>query len=556
MADVFLIAGVNQTSNILLDRISIEQVLTSAVDICSFSIKSVKPSEGDEVIVEIDGVRVFGGIVDIVKLSKTTGIHIWDVDCQDYTYQLDRKLVVETYENMTADQIVKDILLKYGQGFTGDHIRPGAPTVQYIVFDYLRPSDCFKKLADYCGWDWYVDYYRDVWFFNATIDASVEPSLVDSLFPLRNLKHTIDTQGLRNRVYVRGGTTLSDPFVYEIMADGKARVWTLPHKPHNVTMAISGIPKRVGIENVDDEAAVDFLLNFQEKYIRASSRTLTPANGATVTFTYCYDIDVITMVDDFDSQMAIAQVQGGDGVYEHVIHENSLTTIEAAEAAGLADLRQFANPRVRGSFETEIPGWVPGQLVTIQLPDRGIVNTFLVQKVMLSPLTPDTWTFSVEYGGRLIGIPDFLQALVSAQKTEGNETALLNKFVYGTEGLHVGDQMTLMAGQTLYKNEESREGVFPPILVGDGEDRPAIPTCGSCLIVFARNAWQSPSAKIKTSIDGLNYTPWQTVDLDLVITVPYTGFIKLANFGADIKYYNFKKPFDETSNICGEVVVS
>ncbi|MBC9786736.1 hypothetical protein H1S01_20135, partial [Heliobacterium chlorum] len=406
------------------------------------------------------------------------------------------------------------------------------------------------------GWEWYVDYYRDLWFFDPANSDQAAPVIVNVNTPVRNLKHNIDTQGLRNRVYVRGGTTLSDPFVYEIMADGTAKVWTLPHKPHSITMSISGIPKRVGIENVDDEAAVDFLLNFQEKYIRASSQTLTPANGETVTFTYRYDIDVITMVDDVDSQMAIAQVQGGDGVYEHGIVEKSLTTVEAAEAAGLADLRQFANPRVRGSFETEIPGWVPGQVVTIQLPDKGISNTFLVQKVTLSPLTPDTWTYSVEYGGRLISIPDFLQALVSAQKTESNETALLNKFVYGTERLQIGDQMTLTRGQISYTIEESWEGVFTPILVGDGEDRPAIPTCGSGLVVFSHNAWQPPSAKIKTSIDGLNYTPWQTVDLDSVITVPYPGFIKLANFGSDIKYYNLKKPFEETSNVCGEVVVS
>ncbi|MBC9786737.1 hypothetical protein H1S01_20140, partial [Heliobacterium chlorum] len=406
------------------------------------------------------------------------------------------------------------------------------------------------------GWEWYVDYYRDLWFFDPANSDQAAPIIVDVNTPVRNLKHNIDTQGLRNRVYVRGGTTLSDPFVYEIMADGTARVWTLPHKPHSITMSISGIPKRVGIENVDDEATVDFLLNFQEKYIRASSQTLTPSNGATVTFTYRYDIDVITMVDDFDSQMAIAQVRGGDGVYEHGIVEKSLTTVEAAEAAGLADLRQFANPRVRGSFETEIPGWVPGQVVTIQLPDKGISNTFLVQKVTLSPLTPDIWTYSVEYGGRLISIPDFLQALVSAQKTESNETVLLNKFVYGTEGLQVGDQMTVTTGQMPYRLEESREDVITAILEGDSDEPPVISTCGSCLIVSTCNAWQAPSANITTSLDGLNFTPWQTLDMDRVMTVPYPGFFKLASFGTDIRYYNFKKPFEETSNVCGEVVVS
>lgn len=44
-----------------------------------------------------------------------------------------------------------------------------------------------------------------------------------------------------------------------------------------------------------------------------------------------------------------------------MIPDDVLTTIEAAEAAGMADLREHANPQVKGSFETEVPGWQPGK---------------------------------------------------------------------------------------------------------------------------------------------------------------------------------------------------
>ena len=88
------------------------------------------------------------------------------------------------------------------------------------------------------------------------------------------------------------------------------------------------------------------------------------------------DIPVITMAEDYASQAAIAAVQGGDGIYEHVIPDDTLTTIQAAEAAGMADLREHANPKVTGNFETEVPGWHPGQIVTIDLPDRGVNGEF------------------------------------------------------------------------------------------------------------------------------------------------------------------------------------
>ena len=67
--------------------------------------------------------------------------------------------------------------------------------------------------------------------------------------------------------------------------------------------------------------------------------------------------------------------------------------------------------------------WQPGQIVEINLPDRGIQGEYLIQRVTTSPLTSKLWTFRVEYGGRLFGIADFLQALVSAQQ----------KTVYGTD---------------------------------------------------------------------------------------------------------------------------
>ncbi|MBC9786799.1 hypothetical protein H1S01_20820, partial [Heliobacterium chlorum] len=151
--------------------------LTSMVDTCSFTIKNIQPNEGDEVIIEIDGERVFGGIIDTVKLNRASGaLNLWQVECQDYTYQLNRRLVVETYEGKTADWIVNDIILKYGQGmFTTNHVLSGAPTVRSIVFDYKPPSDCLKKLADYCGWEWYVDYYRDLWFFDPANSDQAAP---------------------------------------------------------------------------------------------------------------------------------------------------------------------------------------------------------------------------------------------------------------------------------------------------------------------------------------------------------------------------------------------
>ncbi|MZP28684.1 hypothetical protein GTO91_02985 [Heliobacterium undosum] len=552
MAESFRIAGIERISAILLEDISIEQVLTQMVDTCSFCIKNVKPTEGDEVIVEVNGKRLFAGIVDTVKLSRRVGaLRIWQVECQDYTYQLDRRLVVETYENRTADWIVRDICLKYAPDFAANHVQTGAPNVAFIIFDYQQPSECFKKLAEYCGWDWYVDYFRDVWFFDPADTTRSSPVPIDQTFPLRNIKHDIQIQGLRNRVYVRGGVMLSDPFYYETKADGLARIWMLPHKPHELSFQIAGVPVSVGIENVHDEAEYAYLLNYQEKYVKASPQTATTPGGSTLSFTYRYDIDVITMIDDIRSQQAVAAVQGGDGVYEHVIVDPKLTSIEAAEAAGQADLRSHANPRVKGSFDTETGEWTPGQLIAVDLPDIGVSGTYLVQSVTLSPLTPDQWTYHVEYGGRLLGIPDVLQALVSSQKNAGlNETARLNKFIYGTEGLQVGDSLVTKAAQLPFVVEQSLEFEATPL----NPVQTLFAEAGFLsLWTVDSNTW--PQVEMATSLDGIAFSPWRSVPLHQTIDLQNPGYVRFRALSGRVQGRVWKRPFDETMTICNGVAI-
>lgn len=353
------IAGIERWPDLEKNSMKIEQALTYAVDTCSVAVKGDMPAEGEEVIIEDDALgRLFAGIIVKVELARTfpsKTIKVWRVDCDDYTALLDRRLVVEAYENRSASDIFLDIAAKYCPGFTTNGVQPGAPMVEATgaEFDYKPVSECFRWLCDYVGWHWQPDYYKDLQFFSAENLASPAPITLTPGGPFRFGKHTIDIQGLRNRVYVRGGTMLTDPQVLQWKADGVARTWTLPWGPHEMALKVGEITKTIGVENLHEESDFDYMMSFSEKYIRCSAKTATPIEGITMSLTAKQDIPVITMYEDYASQAAIAAVQGGDGIYEHVIDDDTLMTVQAAEAAGLADLREHANPTVSGSFETE-----------------------------------------------------------------------------------------------------------------------------------------------------------------------------------------------------------
>jgi len=361
MARHLYIAGIDRWRDYERGTMQIEQNLTYQIDTCRFQVRGERPGEGEEVIIEDGNNRLFAGIIVKVELTKVQpdkSNRLWQIECDDYTTLLDRKLVVESYENMSASDIFLDIVAKYCSGFTTGGVQLDAPVIEATgtEFEYKPPSECFKWLCDYVGWHWQPDYFKDLQFFDAESLASPAPMKLVPGGKFRFGKHNIDTQGLRNRVYVRGGTMLSDPQIVQWKADGVARIWTLPWSPHEVSLQVGEVQKSVGVENLHEEKDFDYMMSFAEKYIRCSSQTATPVEGITMSLTAKQDIAVITMVEDYASQAAVAAVQNSDGIYEHIISDDSLATIQAAEAAGMADLREHANPKVSGTFETEYNG--------------------------------------------------------------------------------------------------------------------------------------------------------------------------------------------------------
>jgi len=101
-----------------------------------------------------------------------------------------------------------------------------------------------------------------------------------------------------------------------------------------------------------------------------------------------------------------------------------------------------------------ITAWQPGQLVDINLPDRGITGTYLVQRVTVSPTGANqpVWTYQIQYGGRLLGIADFLKALVSAQQKKRllEPAQSVQKFVHSEDILSIADTLNTASPKLPY----------------------------------------------------------------------------------------------------------
>lgn len=471
MSRSLLIAGNEHWSDLLDDTLSIELGLTYDSDACSFEV-GIEPNIGDSVLISDSNIgNIYGGVIVKTKANyhgKPVQSVSWAIECDDYSAILDRKLVAETYESKTAEYIVNDILAKYADDSFSLDSSTESPTIEKMVFDYVSVSECIRQISDYIGWSWTISPDKVISFFNPQIILQPAPIEIIPGAYFDNFSFEIDSTQLRNYIYVIGGKMLNDTQVYEFKADGISTAWPLPFDPVEISaFSVAGISKTIAEEKTVSESEAAYFFNRKDKRLRTTKSATAPESGVTIHIEYKDYIDVIDIAEDPVSIAAIAARQEGtNGICEHTIRDEKLITLEAVWAAGDADLRENANPKVTGSFTTEsgpesyVAAWKPGQIVRIALPDRRIDNHYMVQSVSIEPFDTQTWQYTVKYGGRLIGIDDFLKALLNNQRTETAKVDTLHKFVKQSESVKVTDEIYTVSRSTPYLIEASQYGLL------------------------------------------------------------------------------------------------
>lgn len=434
-----LIDSVDRTELITFGSLSITDKINQAADICSFNIKeygdqTYRPVINDEVIVTIDSVRAYGGVIvqiDQNMLGDKTIIH--NVKCKDYTQYLDRKLVTERYEDTNIRAIILDLVDRYADdfGFTADvNVYGDTFAVASISFNEIPLSACFNKLAKLTGYSWYVDYYQDVHFFKKN-DELAPFNLTDTSnnFIYDSLSLSDDLSQIRNKVKIRGSEARGEERTKLWAGNGETDTFSTDHKFAEMpTVEVDGVPVTVGLDFINDDIDFDAMWNFQQKYIRFTAGNIPPEpTGPDTTNIAITGIPFLPIVVQIQDNASVAQY----GVYEYVKSNDSLKTRDEALQFAQADLEAYADTIKEGDFQTYTAGLRSGQTISINSTIRGVNESFLIQSVKFSQVTPGTLgTYTVELATlRTISMVDILQSLLQIERiSEGEDETLLNFF--------------------------------------------------------------------------------------------------------------------------------
>lgn len=413
------IRGIDRTQNIDCNTFGKADALTKEIDTCDFTLfdynNDIKPTEGEEIIVFYKPTdvstpeKVFGGeIVSAPQRVTAPGqlSYEYDIGCADYSKKLQKSLVVESYTSMLAGNIIKDLVDTYGDEFTTYNVADGI-TIDSITFNYMTLEQCISELAELTGYDWYVDYERDIHFF-VEETATAPYSLTENINTTGNYKDLlirVDKSQLRNSVTVRGGTYLSDLFEQLRVADGEQLSFNLDYYPRApisayVDTGTGYVQKTVGIDNVHT-SGFDFVVNYNEKVIKNLDLAKL-SSGDKIKITYKYDVQVLVQSRNDDSINFMKQIEGGSGTYEYIIKDTAIEDLEVARNRAEVELEKYASPSIKGSFSTDQNGYRSGQVLTLEMPERGYdSNKFLIEKVSAQLKNDNKFEYDITFSNPL-----------------------------------------------------------------------------------------------------------------------------------------------------------
>lgn len=400
MAVLVTITGIDRTSYVVWQSLRIDNNLTKQVDRCTFKIRNTlgyAPVVGGEVVVTDNGTRVFGGvIVRRTQNSPAVTTVEYNVECSDYTRILDQHLLAETYENMTVGEIITDIAASHlPAGFTTMAVDCDV-TVDYIQFKYEPVSDCLRQLAELVGYDWYIDYYMDIYFKSPLANlAPVDVEDDNGTYDNESLIIRLDNSQMRNSILVRGGEYAGTEFTASVRADGKQIVFNLPYKYQDFEATLTGHPLNIGIDYIDSADSYDALYNFTEKLLRFKPDD-RPNQNATLSFSGKPMLPVVVRYRDQSLIAATRTAEGvGDGVYEYLVVDKSINTQVAARQRAQAEIDTYGETVSEGEFDTETSGFKAGQRVLINSVIRNINEHFIINRVTSTMKTPNSMRYQV-----------------------------------------------------------------------------------------------------------------------------------------------------------------
>jgi hypothetical protein len=436
---------------------SIMDVLNARSSLSAEIISSPKIiTSGESVVLMQDEAVIFSGVVLTVSKSEALpGQLIHSIKCVDNSALADRRLVFKGYVNISAGNIVRDLIqtVLSLEGVTPGIIDDG-PMMTAVKFNYITATDALDLLKSQSGLNWRINNDKTLDFISRASDLA--PFSLTNDVQHSGFRHESDMEKYRNREYVRGGlgrTAIQVNWTPTPAPDGQSRTfftrYPIAEKPVIEINTGSGWvavnPNDIGVNGLDTGKKYYFSYGSTEINQDTSESVLVAGNLMRLTY---YGLRRIFVLSEDPAQIAGRKTEepGTSGVFERIDFDNSLVTQSAAIDFANSKLETFGKITDSVTYSTYIQGLRAGQLQQITKPLFGIDEQFLIESITIRPDGNDL-VYSVKAldGASIGGWEVFFKTLARRQAEyviAENEVLIL--LVNFTEGITFSESLEVM----------------------------------------------------------------------------------------------------------------
>lgn len=315
--------------------------------------------------------KIFSGILEDIDYEGLENREKLVLSGKDYSVRLlDRTVEPETYNNLPAGSIVKDIITKYTDDITTNNVSDGE-IVSRIVFNQLPVFDAVKELAELTDFTFYVDNDKDLHFEEKSATSSGYTfgsggtAILESGFKEKR-------DELYNSIWVYGDRYL-DGYKETFTGDGTGSVYTLGYNPHNTNITVDGSavqPGGIYEMTYGVGSDVKYLVNFDEKQIIFTSGTEQgdniPGAGSEIIVNYYRDLPIVKYGENTDSVSKY-------GTRNKVIQDKTIKDPITAETILLKELERYSDPLKQGEIIIkDVTSLTPGETCVVNIPFQNI----------------------------------------------------------------------------------------------------------------------------------------------------------------------------------------
>jgi len=318
-------------------------------------------------------IQILTGFIETIKLSGAQVKNVITVSGRDYTARLqDVTIPPEIYTNQEVSVIIKDFMSKYITDISTTNVDTTTFIIDRIVFNHTSVFDALKRLAEKCGYNFWVDINK---ILNFKLKGASSSGYT---FNTDNVTHAIWTntrQEIANQIWVYGDKSFSG-WRQDFQMDGGSII-TLSHQPYSTLVSVSGVGGliyRGGVENmvVNPESGTQYLVNFLDSQIIFTSGTACgdniPISGTRIGVNYDRSLPIIKFGRD---RASIAAYK----LKEKVIINKSIKDPQEAQKELDSQLAELSNPKLQGNLDLQgIFSITAGQTCIVNLVQDGIEN--------------------------------------------------------------------------------------------------------------------------------------------------------------------------------------